>query len=135
MKSWSKTKKIGLVVFIVIVLLTAAGSYFFVQIHDDLEYLGIIQVPDVDLNTIEDGTYYGEYQSFPIKVEVNVTISNHRISEIIILTHQNGQGDDAETIIQDVIEEQTLNVDAIAGATYSSKVILLAIYDALNTID
>jgi uncharacterized protein with FMN-binding domain len=61
-----------------------------------------------------------------------VTLSNHEITEIVITRHDNGQGQAAEAIIDDVTSEQTLLVDAIAGATYSSKVILLAIHDALS---
>ena len=54
------------------------------------------------------------------------------ITDITILEHQNGQGDDAVQIISDIIDAQHLNVDLISGASYSSKVILLAVFDALN---
>ncbi len=129
----SKLKKIGLIAFIVIVVLSAVFAYFMIKIQDDLDYLNLISIQDVDLELIDDGTYTGEYDVFPIHVILEVEVENHEIIDITILLHENGQGGPAEAIIEDVIEEQTLQVDAIAGATYSSKVILLAIEDALNS--
>lgn len=39
----------------------------------------------------------------------------------------NGQGSGADVIPLRVVEAQSLNVDIVSGATYSSKIILLAI--------
>ncbi len=36
-------------------------------------------------------------------------------------------GQPAEAIIEDVVEDQSLDVDSVSGATYSSRVILKAI--------
>jgi uncharacterized protein with FMN-binding domain len=46
--------------------------------------------------------------------------------------HQHGLDAPANDIVNAVIEAQTLDVVLISGATYSSKVILLAIEDALT---
>jgi uncharacterized protein with FMN-binding domain len=48
------------------------------------------------------------------------------------LKHVNGKGTAAESIPETVVEKQTLQVDSVSGATYSSKVILLAIETALK---
>lgn len=50
-----------------------------------------------------------------------------------IKTYQNGESEPAEVMIQNVIEEETLNADATPGFTYSFKSILLAIYDTYST--
>lgn len=128
----NKVKKVGLIVFILLVLASALVTFFYIKISNDLESLGVITIDDVDMNQVTDGSYIGEYQVFPIHVIVQVEISDHLITNITIVEHDNGQGDDAETIVDDVMTEQSLQVDAIAGATYSSKVILLAIQDALT---
>ncbi len=127
----SKLKKIGLIVFSTVVLLTAGIVYIFLTINDNMAQLELQPIQDVDLTLINDGLYEGEYEMFPIHVIVHVGITNHEISEVMIVLHQNGQGDAAEAIIDDVILEQSIEVDSIAGATYSSKAILLAIQDAL----
>jgi len=127
----SKLKKIGLTVFIVVVIISAIAAYFIIQTNDNLEYLLTLPIEDVDISEATDGTYTGEYEVFPVKVIVSVTVLDGDITDITILEHQNGQGGDAETIVEDVVSAQSIEVDSIAGATYSSRVILLAIRDAL----
>ena len=127
----SKTKKIALIVFSLVVILTGVASYFVIKIQDELEYLKIIHIEDVDLLQIDDGEYIGEYDSFPVSAIVEVEIVNHEIVDITIVEHINGQGDAGELIVESVINSQSLDVDSIAGATYSSRVILLAIEAAL----
>jgi uncharacterized protein with FMN-binding domain len=73
--------------------------------------------------------YYGDNQ---IGATVEVTISSGKIDDIIMIDHITGKGDDAVTIIDRVISQQTLKVDAISSATTSSHVIKLAIQDALE---
>ncbi len=51
---------------------------------------------------------------------------------IELLKHTHGQGGAAEAIPGKVIEAQTLQVDTISSATYSSKVILKAIEQACS---
>ncbi len=128
----SKLKRIGLIVFISVVLLTAVGIYFYIDISDKLEALGRTPIEEVELTNIDDGLYVGEFDQFPIYVLLEVEIIDHEIISIIIIKHDNGQGTQAEVIIDDVIEIQKIDVDAIAGATYSSKAILLALQDALS---
>lgn len=127
-----KRTKILLIIFVVIALLTAFGIYMINKINQEMEVLTISEIPEINLVQIDDGTYSGSFKSLLIKVQVEVTIQNHVITDIIILEHQNGQGDDADVIIDDVLLEQSINIDFISGATYSSKAILLAIGDALT---
>ena len=128
-------KKATKVLVIILVFLIVVGFgmfYFFQKIETSLSELSDIGIEDIDLTQISDGIYEGSYSVFPISVEVKVTVVNHIITDIEITKHDTGQGQPAEVIIDDVLQEQSLNVDVIAGATYSSKVILLAIKDALT---
>jgi len=100
--------------------------------NQNLENLADIEIETMDLSGKADGTYRGTYKAFPIEVILDVVILNHEIIEIIIIKHQTGEGEPAEGIIPDIISAQSLDVDVIAGATYSSIVIKLAILDALN---
>lgn len=127
-----KRTKILLIIFVFIASLTAFGIYMINKINQEMEVLTISEIPEINLVQIDDGTYSGSFKSLLIKVQVEVTIQNHVITDIIILEHQNGQGDDADVIIDDVLLEQSINIDFISGATYSSKAILLAIGDALT---
>lgn len=127
-----KPIKVILVILGVVVLLIVAGVIFFSSVNRDLEALADIPMKDVDLSSVSDGTYEGDYSSFPVSVTVEVTVRDHRIADINLLKHVNGQGQTAESITETVIREQSLEVDLVSGATYSSKVILLAVEDALQ---
>lgn len=127
-----KTRKIGLIIFAVVVIITAVITYFAVQTKDNLEQLTMIEIEEIDISDKSDGTYTGTYTVFPITVVVSVEIIDHKIIDIDILKHTQGKGEAANIIIDDVLENQSIQVDAIAGATYSSKVILLAIQIALK---
>jgi uncharacterized protein with FMN-binding domain len=89
-------------------------------------------VNEPDLGTIADGVHRGRHSSFPVNVIVDVVVTNHSIVRIDLVKHFNGQGQAAEAILDDVVARQTLQVDAITGATISSKCILKAVEDALK---
>lgn len=88
-----------------------------------------------DLSSLADGTYQGEGQGFRGTTSVSVTVENGKITDITIVSYQ----DDAQffsraqnTIIQEIISAQSLDVSCVSGATFSSNGILEAVADALN---
>jgi len=91
---------------------------------------GIISTPD--LKQIEDGDYTGRYRSGVVSVKIKVSVQDHKITALEIIRHFNGQGKKAEIITEAVINAQSLDVDIVSGATYSSKVILKAVENALT---
>ena len=130
-----KIKKRYLVLTIIIVIIIALGfgiNSLIKRLEAGFEELSNLEISEIDLSMVEDGTYVGEYQVFPINVKVEVVVKNHQITEIILIKHDSGKGKPAEEIIDKVVEKQSTNVDYIAGATYSSKVILKAIEIAIN---
>ncbi len=124
-------KGIRWLLFVVgVLMITGIGTYIFVQ--SNLEGLVGQAVGTPDFSMLEDGQYIGSYSAFPVSAEVEVTIRNHAIESIRILKHQNGQGIDGEKIIDRIVAFQSLDVDVISGATYSSQVLKLAVADALK---
>jgi len=67
-----------------------------------------------------------------VSATVRVAISGHEIKSTEIVKHDHGKGKPAETITASVIENRFVEADVVSGATYSSKVILKAIENALN---
>jgi uncharacterized protein with FMN-binding domain len=90
----------------------------------------VIGNPDISGKT--DGTYQGESKVGPVRVTLDVAVKDGRITAITIIRHFNGLGKKAEAIVPRVIEAQSLAVDAVSGATGSSKAILKAIETALE---
>ncbi len=88
-------------------------------------------INDVDLFQVEDGTYTGAKKTFLVSADVQVTVKNHEIIDIE-LDHQHSRGHGAQLIPGRVLESQSLDVNVITGATYSSKIILKAIEYALT---
>ena len=128
-----KSLKIAGVIVVMLVILVLVITSVIGSIDSNLEQLSDLQVADIDLFQIEDGPYFGSYDVFPVLAEVEVTVSNHTITAIELLKHRHGQGAPAEIIPNLVVEAQSLEVDVVSGATYSSKVILKAIEEALGS--
>lgn len=101
------------------------------RVETDLDSLNDVEIAQIDLTTIKDGMYTGSYSAFPVSAEVSVTVKDHVITAIELIKHNNGQGAPAEVIPGKVVESQSLQVDSVSGATYSSRVILKAIENAL----
>ena len=98
--------------------------------------LGCAQTPvtgaPVDHAKLKDGTYEGSYRGGPNKATVQVTIKDNNIVKIEILQHQAWRGGIAEaTIVERIIATQPTKVDAVSGATNSSRVIMNAVQNAI----
>ena len=130
-----KKKKILIIVLVVVAAIIVIGGLVLKTTIDKLdkglEELMAIEIENVELSQVADGTYSGAYKQFPIDVEVSVMIRDGKIQDIDILKHINGKGKDGEKVIERVMSEQSLEVDTVTGATYSSIVILKAIEQAL----
>ncbi len=120
-----------IVVLSTLILLGVGISLAFRQVETNLQNLVALPVLHVMPLSLADGTYEGSYSTFPIKVRVQVHVLEQRIQAISLLEHRNGQGGAAEAILKTLVEEQSLAVDTVSGATYSSIVILKAVEQAL----
>lgn len=125
MKKWMK----GLLLFILVLIIGSVLVFY--NLSENLKELMNEPVGAMNFDVIDDGNYEGEYGSFPVNAKVNVTVNNHEITQINILEHNHGKGAEGEKITDSIIEQQSLEVDIISGATYSSIVILKAVEDAL----
>jgi uncharacterized protein with FMN-binding domain len=126
-----KKKRRAFIIILIIIVIVLVGSGGKIYLESNLKNVANAEITQMDLSKTKDGIYSGSYNVFPIMVEVKVTINNHAITKIELVKHVNGQGKPAEVITEKVIETQSLQVDVVSGATYSSKVILKAIENAL----
>ena len=85
---------------------------------------------------VADGVYEGEGIGFGGLTRVSVEVSGQQITAINILS----QSDDAsffnraKAVIDEIIEAQTLDVDTVSGATFSSRGIINAVKNALTGV-
>ena len=131
-----KRYKVLLVTTVILIILgitvTIIGKSMLAKIIEELESLKLEDISSPDLSMLDDGTYAGSFGNVAVAAVVEVTIGDHRIERIVLVDHRNGKGAAAEAILGTVIERQSLEVDVIAGATYSSLTILKAVEDALH---
>jgi uncharacterized protein with FMN-binding domain len=127
-----KKRNLWLAVLLITAGFAIAAMGIMAYTERNLEKLANAAIRDIDISELEDGIYTGSYSMFPVSAEVRVTVAEQRITGIELLEHNNGRGAPAEVIPDRVVEAQSLNVDAVSGATYSSKVILKAIENALE---
>lgn len=87
----------------------------------------------VDQGRLKNGTYEGGYRGWPNQAAVIVTIQDGKIIKIEIVEHQAWKGKQAEAlIVERIIISQSANVDAVSGATNSSRVIMNAVQNAIE---
>ncbi len=83
---------------------------------------------------LRDGTYEGSARSWPNSAKVRIAVSGGKIVRIELLSHfSSWVGNRAETTVPArIIERQSTDVDAVTGATNSSRVIMNAVQDAVK---
>lgn len=113
------------IVFILLIVLVAATL---VPLPKPLR----VSDSSYDLMALADGAYQGQCDNGLVFVRVEIKVENHRLADVRILEHRNGRGRAAETIADSVVDNQSIEVDAVSGATISSQSILKAIENALS---
>ena len=84
---------------------------------------------------LTDGIYTGSADAFRGDVEVQVTVEKQKVTDISILSYCDTEEyffKAAPAVIEQMKAEQSLNVDAVSGATYSSNGIIHAVANALE---
>ena len=116
-----------LVVVILLVVCVKVGADFLTK-----RTLKKVKINEVPISQVADGKYVGEAQIKPVSAKVNVQVENGKITNIEIKDHMTGLGKNGEKIIDQIINKQSLDVDAISGATQSSVTITKAVENALT---
>ena len=127
-----KARKVFLVFLAVVAVLVISLSVAAKVMGRNLVALAAAPVGKVDLSTVADGVYRGEYAVAPISVKLDVQVSGGRIVKIDLLEHRNGKGKPAEAVLPAIVEEQRIDVDSVSGATYSSMALKKAVERALT---
>ena len=104
---------------------------YLMDFNDYQEKVNGLTFDEIDLHELKDGLYEGECDVGYIYARVEVEIKEGRIVAVTLLEHRNERGKAAESILDDVVETQEIDVDTVSGATNSSKVIKKALEDAI----
>lgn len=107
-------------------------------INTQSQAVEVEEVDRIDAKGFKDGVYKGQAEGFKGIIKTEVTIENEKIISVVVTSHQ----DDArwfnhanELISNEIIKNQTTNVDAVTMATYSSTGIINSVKNALGQED
>ena len=121
-------------------LLTAIGIVIviliigFMLVTNGLSEGANVILRGIDLSATHDGSYTGVYEFKRWSNTLVVHVKDHRITSIVIESDVAAAGitNCSGEIFRRVIEAQDTRVDAVSGATITSKAYLKAIEDAVN---
>lgn len=116
--------------FLIAVLVTLVSS---ACMTEDINKTRMLAINHIEVSTIPDGTYYGEYSYSNVAYRISVTIMNFKYTNISALSSgDTKQAKMAEGVFEKILFEQRNDVDVVSGATTTSKAFLKAIENALN---
>ncbi len=91
---------------------------------------------ETETKPLADGVYPGESTGYQGPLKIEVTVADEKITDIKIVENVEtvGIGSKAlKAVPERIIENQSVAVDALSGATSSSKAVLAAVTNALET--
>lgn len=106
----------------------------FVRLSVQFDSLEQIPIHTPDLSQVENDTYEGHYELFPLSVKVHVVVVDHRFAEIIVVEHSLFFDEQAEEVIDMMIANQSLDVDINEDYKYSEMILQLAIIHAIEEL-
>lgn len=129
-------KILSSVAIVIAVFIIVTVVFYFIMVRPMFKEISQIQkmeIVTVDLNEVMDGVYPGDFSYGKFTYEVEVTVKNHKIEGIKVIKNRNSKyAKMAEGVLARIIEKQTLQVDAISGATTTSKAFMKAVENALH---
>lgn len=131
MKQSIKKAAAAIIAFAILIGGIALAIYL-KQVADYKHSVSETSIEEICLSDIPNGVYIGECDVNFIYAKVEVTIQNGEITGIRILEHKNEHGQAAEAVVDRIVAEQRIDVDAVSGATNSSTVLKKAVENALN---
>lgn len=131
MKRTKKRLVLSIVAAVILIALICLAFYL-KSVSDYKQAVSNITFQNIEVTKIADGNYIGECNVNFIYAKVEVTVQEGTITNIDILEHRNERGQAAETVIDKIVIEQKIDVDAISGATNSSTVLKKAVENALK---
>ena len=91
-----------------------------------------MNIQNVDMASVQDGEYVGSFSYSGFEYSVKTIVNEHKIIDIKILQNRETKhAKRAEGVLTEILKRQTPNVDAISGATTTSKAIMKAVENSL----
>ena len=114
-------------VFLMIVMFTFLGCAY-----QEMIRVRQMDIQNVDISSIQDGKYIGSFYYSGFEYRVKTIVNAQKIIDIEILQNRDTKrAQRAEVVLREILKRQTPNVDAISGATTTSKALMKAVENSL----
>lgn len=121
--------KVIIIIIIAFVIVAAVGIFYLTR---GLESGAKVQVGSVNTSSLSDGNYEGTYNEGRWTNKVAVTVKGGKITDIkLIKDVAFSKSEVIDALFKNVIKAQNTTVDAVSGATVTSKAYLKSIENAL----
>ncbi len=122
------------IVWIVLGVLFGLAVLGFFAASIGLKSMKEMIINEVDLSKLEDGVYTGRFHKVRWTYEVEVTVENHKIVEIVTISKTDDEHSRRVSAgaTEAIIANQSVQIDAVSGATVSTKAFQKAVENALT---
>ncbi len=122
------------IVLIILAALIALGAIGFFAASLGLGDIKRMVINDVDLSKIDDGVYTGMFKKFRWLYEFEVTVRDHRIVSVKPTSKvKSGFSKIVDGAAEAIVKKQSVQIDAVCGATVDTKAIQKAVENALSS--
>ncbi len=122
-------KKALLIVGIVVVALVGIMA---IAALNGMGYVRKMTVNPVDLSKIDDGMYVGSFKKGRFSYSVEVVVKDHRIQEAKATDPKQVTSPIITQIFARIVQDQSVRVDTVSGASLTTKAVSKAAENALN---
>lgn len=116
-------------IFSCVILVIILGGLF--TLTRGIEEGKNIEINNIDISKLKDGTYRGKYSKGRWISEVEVKVIDNEIKGIKTLS-KSITPDISDELSKKIIKNQRIDVDVVSGATVTSKAYLKSVENALN---
>ena len=124
MKRWKKR------LLIVGAALTVIVVYPAIVLLNGIGHIQAMVINDVDLSQVSDGRHEGEFSWARWRYAVEVTVKDHRM-EAIELRKGTAANNTTRKAVEEMLRSQRVKIDAVTGATVTTKAFSKAVENAL----
>lgn len=129
---WKLKQKLALAVLLPL-LVIGTGFGIFNEVR--LAEMRSMPIGEIDLQAVADGTYHGEALVGSFVYKVDVEVKDHAIVNIKgVDNRESPYVTYAEGVFKKIIANQKADVDAVTGATTTSKAFMKAVENAMNGV-
>ena len=122
-------KRRGRIVLIVVGAIVVVIAIGVIAALNGMSYVRHMSVTPLDVSSASDGTHHGEFARGRFRFAVDVTVADHKITGVT--ETDKSANDVTRRIAQQIVSQQSLPVDAVSGASLTTKAFSQAVSNAL----